>query len=161
MPAINITKGASAVTLTRRDVKPGQVFASRTQSGKLGMNYGHLGTDTASGRMYSINLKTGELSASSRGDKSVVLTGSYKYVVNNTPTPSVVRTCRRSEVKSGEAFHVNGKDTLYAHMGSVRLATQGFLSVPLARTENHAITRNSNSRVNVVATFTVDATLVA
>jgi hypothetical protein len=159
LPAINITKGANAVAMLRRDVKPGQVFAMRGRDGKLGKNYGHIGTNSQTGRMYSVNVATGELSASSRGDREVVLTGAYKYVVNNKPTPSVERTCRRNEVRSGEAFHVNDKDTLYAHLGVITMDAQGWLSVPLARTENHAITRNGNSRVNVVATFTMDVTI--
>lgn len=159
MPAIVISKGANAVTLTRRDVKPGQVFAMRGRDGKLGKNYGHVGDNSTTGRMYSINIQTGELSASSRGDREVVLTGAFKYVVNNNPTPSVERECRRSEVRSGEAFHVKDKDTLYAHIGTIAQDTDGWLSVPLARTENHAVTSKGSSRVNVVATFSVDVTL--
>ena len=159
MPAINITKGANAVSLTRKDVKPGQVFARRKRDGKLGTNYGHVGSDN--GVMYSVNLTTGDVSSTTSGDKEVVLTGTFQYVINNNPTPSVVRECRRSEVKSGEAFHVRGKEVLYAHLGAISMAMNGFLSVPLARTENHAVTRNGNGRVEVVATFSLDATLAA
>lgn len=161
MPTINITKGANATVLTRADVMPGQVFAVKGRDGKLGTNYAAVGIHSGTGRMYSVNLKTGELSSSTRGDKEVVLTGSFQYVINNNPTPSVERECRRSDVRSGEAFNVKGKQVLYAHLGRISLDTDGFLSVPLARTENHAVTRNGNSRVNVVATFSMDVTLVA
>lgn len=161
MPAINIVKGTGATVLTRRDVKPGQVFAMKHRDGKMGTQYAHVGTNSRTGAMYSVNLKTGELSSSTSGDKQVVLTGSFQYTINNTPAPQVVRECRRSDVRSGEAFHVRGKEVLYAHMGRVSLAADGFLSVPLARTENHAISRSGNSRVNVVATFTIDVTPVA
>ncbi len=161
MPTINISKGANATMVARSDVAPGQVFALKGRDGKLGTNFAHVGANTRTGRMYSVNLKTGELSSSTRGDKQVQLTGTFQYVINNTPAPSVVRECRRSEVRSGEAFHVNGKEVLYAHLGSISLDTEGWLSVPLARTENHGVTKKGNSRVNVVATFTMDATLAA
>jgi hypothetical protein len=142
--------------MARSAVTPGQVFAIRGRGGKLGKNYAHVGTN---GRMYSVNLEAGELSSSSNNDKNVVITGKYQYKINRKPVPNVVRECRRSEVRSGEVFHVNGHDTLYAHMGTIDHALEGFLSVPLARTENHAITRNGNSRVNVIGTFALDVTL--
>lgn len=161
MPTINISKGVNATTLLRRDVQPGQVFAVKGRDGKLGTNFAHVGMHTDTGRMYSVSLDTGELRSSGRGDKEVVLTGTFQYVINNNPTPSVVRECRRSDVESGEAFHVNGKEVLYAHLGTISREMNGFLSVPLARTENHAVTRNGNSKVNVVATFSMDVTPVA
>ncbi len=156
MPTVNILGGAKATTVVRSAILPGQVFAMRDRGGKLGKNYAHIGTN---GRMYSVNLETGELSSSSNNDRTVVLTGKYQYKVNRKPTPNVVRECRRSEVRSGEVFHVRGQDTLYAHMGTIDRALAGFLSVPLARTQNHAVTRNGNSRVNVVGTFTIDVEL--
>jgi hypothetical protein len=159
MPTVNISKGANAVAMTRSQVQPGQVFAIRKRDGKLGTNYGHVGINSRTGRMYSVNLETGELSSSTNGNSEVVLTGAFKYVVNRSPAPSVTRECRRSEVRSGEAFHVRGKDVLYAHIGHITHDTTGWLSVPLARTENHAITRNGGSRVNVVATFSLDVQL--
>ncbi len=158
MPAINIVKGAKATSLRREDVKPGQVFAMRERTGKLGKNYAHIGMN---GRMYSVNLTTGELSSSQNDDREVVLTGSFVYNVNRKPAPNVARACRRSEVRSGEVFHVEGKDTLYAHLGTVERDRQGWLSVPLARTENHAIARNGNGHVRVVGTFSLDVTQVA
>jgi hypothetical protein len=161
MPAINIDKGKDATVMTRGAVMPGQVFAVKGRDGKLGTNFGHIGTCGRTGRMYSVNLKTGELSSSTKATSSVVLTGTYQYTINRNPAPSVVRDCRRSDVRSGEAFHVKGKDVLYAHLGRITLDAEGFLSVPLARTENHAVTRNGNSNVSVVATFTIDANLVA
>ncbi len=161
VPTINIQKGAKATTVARRDVAPGQVFALKNREGKLGTNYAHVGMNSDTGRMYSVNLKTGELSSSTNGDRQVQLTGTFQYVINNTPAPSVVRECRRSDVKSGEAFHVKGKEVLYAHLGAIALDSNGWLSVPLARTENHGVARKGNSRVNVVATFTMDVSLVA
>jgi hypothetical protein len=157
MPIVNIRSGADATTMIRSAVIPGQVFALRGRGGKLGKNYAHVGTN---GRMYSVNLETGELSSSSNNDKNVVITGKYQYKVNRKPSPNVVRECRRSEVRSGEVFHVKDHDTLYANMGTIDHAVSGFLSVPLARTENHAITRNGNSRVNVIGTFALDVTLI-
>jgi hypothetical protein len=156
MPTVNILGGAKATTVTRSTVKPGQVFAMRTRNGKLGKNYAHIGTN---GRMYSVNLETGELTSSGNNDHNVVITGKYQYKVNRKPSPNVVRECRRSEVRSGEVFHVNGKETLYAHMGTISRALAGFLSVPLVRTQNHSVTRNCNSRVNVIGTFTLDVEL--
>ena len=156
MPTVNILGGAKATTVTRSAVKPGQVFAMRTRTGKLGKNYAHIGMN---GRMYSVNLETGELSSSSNNDRNVVITGKFQYKVNRKPSPNVARECRRSEVRSGEVFHVRGQDTLYAHMGNISRVLAGFLSVPLARTQNHAITRNGNSHVNVIGTFTLDVEL--
>lgn len=157
MPGIvTVRSGAAATTMRRDAVVPGQVFAIRGRNGKLGKNYAHVGTN---GRMYSVNIETGELSSSSNNDSNVVITGKYQYKVNRKPSPNVARECRRNEVRSGEVFHVNGHDTLYAHMGAIERALAGFLSVPLARTQNHAVTRNGNSRVNVIGTFTLDVEL--
>lgn len=153
MPKINITRGADAVKMQRSAVKAGQVFASKGRDGRLGTDYANIGHN---GRYYSVNTKTGELSSNARGDREVTLTGRWEFKINRKPAPGVVRECRRSEVKSGEVFHVRGKDTLYAHMGAITRDMNGFLSVPLARTENHAVTRNGNSRVNVIGTFVMD-----
>ena len=158
MPAVTIGSGKNATTVTRENVEVGQVFAMRTRNGKLGKNYAHIGTN---GRMYSVDLDTGNLTSSDNFEREVVITGKFQYKVNRKPTPTVARECRRSEVQSGEVFHVSGKDTLYAHMGSISHSLEGFLSVPLARTTNHAVTRNGNSRVNVVGTFSLDVTLKA
>jgi hypothetical protein len=158
MPTVNIRSGANATTMVRSEVTPGQVFAIRDRGGKLGKNYAHIGSN---GRMYSVNLDTGELSSSSNNDSEVVITGKYQYKVNRKPAPNVVRECRRSEVRSGEVFHVEDHNTLYAHMGTIDRALNGFLSVPLSRTQNHAVTRNGNSRVNVIGTFALDVTLLA
>lgn len=158
MPAINITKGASANTMRRGDLQPGMVFALVLKDGKLGKNWGHVGVNSSTGRMYSVNLETGELASAGpdKADREVVLTGAFKYVVNNHPTPSVERDCKRSEVQSGEVFHVNDKEVLYAHLGAIHMDVEGWLSVPMSRTENHAVTKNGNSNVHVVGTFTID-----
>lgn len=155
---VNIVKGANAVSVARGDVVPGQIFAMKQKNGKLGIRYAHIGTN---GRMYCVNLDTGSLTSGANRTRSVTLTGKYEYMVNRKPAPGVVRSCLRSEVRPGEVFHVLGKDTLYAHLGRVSLAREGYLSVPLARTENHAISRTGNSRVNVVGTFTLDVTQAA
>lgn len=154
---VNITRGASAPKMTRGDVQPGQVFAIRDRrTGKLGTNYASIGSN---GRAYSVNLKTGEVASADNMDKPVEITGKWEFHINDKPTPSVARECRRSEVKQGEVFHVNGKKELYAHFGSITRALNGFLSVPLSRTENHAVTRNGNSRVKVVASYKMQVEL--
>src|SRR5712691_13420935 len=83
MPGIvNIQKGANATTVQRSAVDPGQVFAMRERSGKLGKNYAHIGTN---GKMYSVNLGTGELASSGNETREVALTGSFIYKVNRKP----------------------------------------------------------------------------
>lgn len=157
---INIVKGTGATMVARHSVKPGQVFARKQPNGRMGHTYAHIGSN---GRMYSVNTTSGELSSSDNYNDTnmVMLTGAFEYKVNRQPLPAVVRECRRSEVRSGEVFHVNGKDTLYAHLGRVENALEGFLSVPLARTQNHAITRNGDSHVSVVGTFSLEVSPVA
>lgn len=155
-----IARGPSAVVISRKDVQPGQVFARKLANGRMGKNYAHIGSN---GRMYSVNVASGELSSSDNyADANLVtLMGVYEYRINREPLPAVVRACRRSEVREGEVFHVVGKDTLYAHLGEIEHDMEGFLSVPLARTQNHAVTRNANSHVNVVGTFSLEVTLAA
>lgn len=152
MPQVQITRGSAAPSSLRRDVKAGQIFAVRGRDGKLGRNFANVGHN---GRYYSVNLENGELASTRKGETPVTITGKWQFVINRKPAPGVVRTCKRSEVRSGEVFHVNGKDTLYAHMGSITRAMEGYLSVPIARTENHAVTRNGNSTVHVIGTFVI------
>lgn len=160
MGIVNITRGSAAPKVSREDVKPGQVFSLRRKDGKMGMNYAHIGMN---GRLYSINVRTGELASSRNSGKEVVLTGTFKYTLSKVAAPGVVRECRRSEVKSGEYFtpmidgEASGK--VYLHLGRVQLAREGFLSVPLDNTENHAIGKNANGRVSVLGTFVLDTTL--
>ncbi len=157
---INISRGTNAVMVARNAVQPGQVFARKKANGRMGHSYAHIGSN---GRMYSVNTGTGELSSSENYSDTnmVMLVGAYEYNINRQPLPAVVRSCRRSEVREGEVFHVVGKDTLYAHLGTVEHDLEGFLSVPLARTQNHAVTRNGNSHVQVVGTFSLDVTSAA
>lgn len=157
VPMTLITRGEKAVKLTRADVQPGQLFAY-LMKGKPGKNYASVGSN---GRMYSINVATGELASAGNRDREVVLTGTWQFSVNKKPSPSVVRECRRSEVRSGEVFHIRGKDTLYAHIGGISRDHQGWLSVPLARTENHAVAKKGSGHASVVATFVLDYVLSA
>lgn len=157
MGMVSITRGKTAPTLHRGDVKQGQVFAVVGREGKYGTDYASIG---ANGRFYSVNLKTGEVASTSNSDSTVGLTGKWEFEINEAPAPSVTRECRRSEVRAGEVFKVKGQsEQLYFHLGTISRAMNGFLSVPLARTENHAVTRNGNSRVQVVATGRIKATV--
>lgn len=150
MPTITITRGPTAPKLTRGELKSGMVF-SYLIDGKPGKKqYAAIGTN---GRQYSVNLASGEVASSNKPEREVVLTGVWEFVINRKPAPTVLRECRRSEVRSNEVFHVVGKPTLYAHVGRITRAMDGFLSVPLAKTENHAVTRNGNSRVQVIGTY--------
>lgn len=156
MPKINLTRGASAVTVRRDKVAPGQIFAMVGRDGKLGRNYAHIGMN---GRMYSVRLDTGELSSSDNDGRNVTVVGSFKYTLSKKAQPGVVRECRRSEVRSGEYFQSNAGDRIYMHLGAVSHDHTGFLSVPLDNTENHAVAKNANGRVSVLGTFTLDATI--
>lgn len=154
MPAVNITR-TNAPSVARREVAAGAVFATRDRQGRLGTNYAAIGHN---GRWYSVNLATSALASSSNGDKQVVLTGKFKY--NITREAAVVRRCRRSEVRSGEVFiGSGGSNELYAHVGTVDKARNGFLSLHLNGPMNHAIAENANAMVDVVGSYTLDVTL--
>ena len=156
MPIVNLSRGTTAVSVKRSEVLPGQVFVVKTRDGVNRTMYACIGHN---GRMYSINTASGELSSSDNEDSAVNILGTFVYRINSNPTPAVERDCRRSEVNSGEVFTVRGKTRSYLHMGRITLDRQGWLSVPVDNTENHAIGENGNGNVHVTGTFTVEVTL--
>lgn len=156
MPKINITRGAGAKKMRREEVPNGAVFAVANREGRLGVNYAAIGMN---GRMYSVNLKTGELASSSNDDKNVTLTGKWSFGLKLSPR--VTRVCVRSEVRPGELFKVHGKEKVYAHMGRITRDHTGWLSIPISNTDNHAFTTNGKSHVDVVGTFELNAELAS
>lgn len=156
MPGIvRIVRGADAPTLTRGNVAQGMIFS--VVNGKN--NYAAIGHN---GRMYSLNLATGELASSANENSQVTLRGKWVFNVDRNFRYGVNRVGQlttRSDVRPGEVFRVKDGADDYAHMGRINRDKNGWLSVPLARPTNHAVTTKGDSHVTIVGTFTVDATL--
>lgn len=152
MPGIQIVRGATATTMPRGDVAQGMVFAVKNRDGRLGTKYAAIG---ANGRLYSVNLTNGELASSANRNSSITLLGKWKFDVTKT---RYGRTCLRREVRPGEVFVVKGGEKEYAHMGRVHRDRQGWLSIPLANQENHAIGENGDGHVKVVGSFRLAVT---
>lgn len=161
MPNImNITRGATAPTLTRSSVPFGMVFANRKRNGSLGTKYAALGHN---GRIYSFNVDSGELASSpTDAGREVVACGRWEFTpVNRTFALNQNRIgmqVRRSEVQPGEVFTVNGKASEYYHVGRIDHDKNGWLSVRLGATD-HAVTRNGDTNVTIVGTAQVQVTL--
>lgn len=161
MPALPITivRGDAAPTMSRGDLPTGAVFSVKGRNGRLGKRYANMGHN---GRAYSVNLDTRELASSGNFDTNCTLIGKWEFKVDRTHKRGVTgRQCARSEVRPGEIFVVKGKDTEYAHLGRIEKDLRGWLSIPLARQHNHAVTRNGDSSVEVVGTFELGVTLSA
>lgn len=103
---------------TRADVKVGQVFRVRNRSGARGTEtYAAIGRN---GKHFSVNLRTGALASTKRGDRPVTLVGTFKY--NTMISPTATRETTRGQVREGEVFRVKGGTRLYGHIG---MATEG------------------------------------
>lgn len=152
---INITRGAAAPLLRRSDVKFGQVFALKKSDGTVGKNYLAIGMN---GRQYSVAADTRELVSSDNPSRRVSLTGTWSMRVTMLPTYRQ-REVLRSQVTVGEIFKVKGNTRQYAHIGKIFLDQRGWLSVPLDNTDNHAVTKNGDSHVVVIGSFTMNAVL--
>lgn len=167
MPATRINLTADAKTIVARaDVPARAVFAYVDKNGdRMEGRYAAIGNSTKDDRLFSVNLKNGELASGRAKDatRKVEVIGAFTYnaTINPDKTAHVAR--KRSEVKSGEVFIVpnakrgdGAKPVLYAHMGLVNDGR--YLSVDL-NTLELASTTNGNSNVIVVGTFAVDATV--
>src|SRR5258708_26917613 len=143
MPGIQIVRGDGATVMPRGDVAQGMVFAVKNRDGGLGkVKYAAIG---ANGRLYSINLTNGELASSANRDSTTTILGKWKFDV--TKCRRAQRDCTRREVRPGEVFVVKGGEKEYAHMGRVHRDRQGWLSIPLANQENHAIGEKGTGNV--------------
>lgn len=151
---INIVRGATAPVMPRRDVPVHAVFAVKQRDGRLGKNYAAIGHN---GRNYSVSMQTGEVASTSNDDRRVQLTGSWAFAVTRRPTYRQVERLR-SEVKMGEVFKVRGGTDEYVHLGRIRKDRNGWLSVPLARQQNHAIAENGGTHVVVLADAVMNVT---
>lgn len=153
-----ITRGSTAPTMPRGDVSQGLVFAYKKRDGRFGKQYAAVGNN---GRSYSVTLANGTLASTSNRDSMATIQGKWKFDVNREYVRGtrVGATMRRSEVKPGEVFVVTGKTEEYAHLGNIDKDHNGWLSVPLARQHNHAVAKNGESTVTVVATYKLSVTL--
>lgn len=154
MPKLMITRGPSAVSVTREAVPTFATFAVKNREGRLGQEYAHIGVN---GRCYAVNLDSRELASSENRRKNVTLTGKWEFDVTRMPAHRTTRMTR-SQVRPGDVFVVDGKATEYAAIGSVNKDRDGWLSVPLMRPQNHAIAENGDSRVTVVGSFKMRVT---
>ena len=151
---LTITRGASKTTMKRADVPTFAVFTVPDRDGRARKEYANIGVN---GRAYAVNLETRELASSENRDKKVQLTGKWEFVSTKLPTHRTIRMTR-DQVRPGDIFVVEGKDTEYAAIGSVNKDRHGWLSIPMSRPQNHAIAENGDSRVTVVGSFTMNVT---
>jgi hypothetical protein len=149
---VTIVRGADAPTMPRGDVRQGMVF--QVKGGEK--RYAAIGVN---GRAYSLNLNTGEMASSNNHNSTAIIIGKWAFDLDRTYRPGVGRQCQRSEVTTGEVFTVKGGQDEYVHLGRTSKAQDGWLSIPLARQHNHAVTRRGDSMVTVVANAKVKATL--
>ncbi len=151
---VRIVRGTAAPTMPRGDVRQGMAFQIKGGSKK----YAAIGVN---GRAYSLNLDTGELASSSNRTALATIIGKWAFSLDRTYRAGVGRQCRRDAVQVGEVFQVkNGRDE-YVHLGRTSRAQNGWLSIPLARQHNHAVTVRGDSTVTVVGNATVDYTPTA
>lgn len=148
----------TAPVMTRAQVKPGQVFSIKKRDGSWSKTkYACLDNN---GRFYSLRITPeGDmlLAATDNGGSSVKLTG--KWELKATILRNGARsTTTRSRVTDGQLYAVKGGKKTYAHVG--KLNSGKFFSLVL-NSDNHATTRNANSRVTIVGDYTIDVTDVA
>lgn len=159
MPVMTGTKRVdrtSNVTLTRAQVKPGQVFVVKGRNGAWGnTKYACLDSN---GRFYSLKITPeGEmnLAATDNGASAVKIVGKWKLsatIVKNGDR----RQTTRGQVKDGELFAVKGGDKVYAHVGSLK---DGRLFSMVLNSDNHGVTANTRSKVSIVGSYTVDVSI--
>lgn len=144
-------------TVSRRDVKPGQVFRKQLRDGAIGDNvYAAL---PHNGKNFSINLNTGNIASSVKHDAPCKIVGSYE--LNISLTPNQLKETTRSEVKTNEVFRVKGGDTLYLNLGMIDNHKR-YISLPVHAKfdNNYAVTENGNSAVVLVGTYNINAKLL-
>lgn len=166
MPSINVSRDVRANTVARINVPAKAVFAYVDKDGKrMKNNYAAIGNSGTDDRMFSINLANGELaSGRAKGaQRPTLIVGAYEYVVTVNPDKTKHVLKSRGEVASGEAFIVpnakradGGKPVLYGHVGQVDDGR--FLSMNFA-TQELASTKKDDSKVLVVGTYTLNATV--
>lgn len=159
MPVMTGTKRVdrtSNVTLTRAQVKPGQVFVVKGRNGAWGnTKYACLDSN---GRFYSLKITPDgdmNLAATDNGNSAVKIVGKWKLsatIVKNGDR----RQTTRGQVKDGELFAVKGGDKVYAHVGSLR---DGRLFSMVLNSDNHGVTANTRSKVSIVGSYTVDVSI--
>lgn len=155
MPQVNVSRANNQLpTLTREDVKPGQIFAVIGKKSKSKM-YANIGKN---GRLYSINLQNGELASTAKGDSKVNIVGKFTYGMKLNYDAS--RVTIRAEVRPGEVFRIRGGEELYAHQGRCTLDKDGYLSTHLNGKMNHAVSQRGDSAVEIVGNFTIEAQVV-
>lgn len=157
---VTITRGAAAPKMRRGDVPTKAVFLSadgKKKCAALGMN----------GRAYSVNLDTHELASSANDDAQVTLVGTWDFDVNRqyVRDSRIGQEMNRSDVAPGEMFQLVRGHEEYLHIGRVNKSRNGWLSIPFARQQNHAIADaghgDGTTRVVVTGTFQIKATLAA
>lgn len=163
---------ATAPSVTRGDVAPGQIFSYVDNAGKVSdKRYGAVGRN---GRLLSLNMASGELASSPNADRAVKILGAYKLKVKFTGSEVVVDpadlvvpetagvTKLRSQVADGEVFRVKGGDTMYVHLGVLNKGVEPkYCSLPLnGDPNNYGVKKLSgkNSNVEILGTVSIEAT---
>lgn len=147
--------------IARSDVKPGDVFRVYTNTsgaGSLGSAlYGAVGKN---GKLYSMNMSSGEVASTANPETRVKVVGSYKLI----QTLDAVRNHRntvRAGMTTDDLFKVKGGKKLYANLG--RLNDGRFIAINV-QSRDHAVTklndwRAGNKNVTKVGTYHVEMKL--
>lgn len=145
------------LTLTRKNVKPGQVFVAKdARTGAWGKTkYACLDSN---GRYYSLKItENGDmnLAATDNGNTEVKIVG--KWALNaNILRNGDRKVTTRGQVQDGELFAVKGGKKTYAHVGTLN---DGRAFSMVLNSDNHGVTRNMRSKVTVVGSYTIDVSI--
>lgn len=145
MAKVTLTRSKVVANGIRRDtVKPGQIFQLRKKDGTLGRKlYGALGRN---GRLYSLNMESGELAGTGNAAKPVSVVG--KFAINTTHCQN--RVTSRDKVASGEIFTVKGGDTSYLALGRLKDGRWASVNMKNPLNDDYAATSKGSSEVTVI-----------
>jgi hypothetical protein len=145
MAKVRIERSTTAMAkIARNRVRPGQVFSIVKRDGTLGTKkFAAVGSN---GKLYSLNLATGELASTKKPSRLVSVVG--RFVVRAAPSYTAKATTR-GLVKSGQMFTVKGGSTRYLHLGKT---ADGFVAINMASPldDDYTVGRDAAKHVAVV-----------
>ncbi len=156
MPPVNTatpTPPAAPVT-KRQDAKPGDVFYKLIDGVRGDIRYGHVAIN---GKWLSINLNTGALSSSVRGEGPIEVVGTLSYELHINAGQNDEMS--RSELSDDAIFHAKGFKKNYMSLGTYNDGVDKFLSLDAGKplSDDFSTTQNGTGRVVQVGTFSINA----
>lgn len=162
MADVRIERSKTGMARIRRDaVKPSQVFQKvvDAKTGKLGNKlYGAIGRN---GKLFSLDLESGELASTSKGASLVVVVGKFVIQTKDYALADQRRTTRE-QVATNEVFKVKGGSEKYANMGTLTDGRDASLNLADPFNDNYAVNNGrDNKNVIVLGTYEVKAQVAA